>query len=1735
VIEPRPMSGEEVRTVTGADGGTASRPAREAAEGVAHKKDAPVGSSTLRGPRSSNAYSALGSDKWQHDDLPQLPPVIHDMGPPTENGVRKVAEVAALSLEREAVAMGSDPAAAFLYLEVGRLYEEELDRPFDAATAYERAFRADRQNPSVLHASKRLFAVAEKWRPALQILDQEIDTAPTPELRATLFAEKGAILEDKLHDQNAAEAAYHQALSTWSAEPLAIQALERMYLLRREYGQVYEIYLRALAVTKAAPRRVPLLLSAAQLAEDRLNQPDAATEHYGELLRLEPSNGIALAALRRLTLQGGKWSALVDVLTLSARSTSGPQAAQFLLSAARMQNERLDRPAEALVLLLEALKHDPDNLTLLKEIEGLYETNHHFEEVVKVVRREAEVTSDPRSRAPLLFKLGTILDERILQPQSAIAVLEEAVRIMPTYLPARQSLGRLYGRVEAWDKLVSLFETEIQVEEETGERVSRLFKLADLLETRLGNATKAIEVLSALLELDAAYQPARKSLERLLQRREDWPRLVDLYEQELTLTSDIGQKIFLLGRIALFAEDKLRNIDHAIHSFLRILDCEPLHRHALRNLGRLASLQGKWPEVIRYYELEMDATDDQAEVVSILYNTGNVIEERMSDADRAIQVYEKVLTLNPTYLPALRSLGRIYQSAGRWSDLVTMFQRELEVSRGRERCISLLFRKADILRDHLDDEAQAAVEYERVLELDPSSLPALRSLEQIYERTKDFNRLISILQREADAVEGAEDRSVKLLRIAEIEEEKLDRADRAAEVYQEVVRIGLHFDEAIRALVRIYSSEGMWNALSRALHSAIEHTDEPRARVALLVRCAEVAGDKLGNLDAAADFLERALALDPESRVVLAQIERVCVARRDWRRSVSVAEKLAELETEPRLYAARQVRIAMVKESQLEPPESGAEHYRRALTQVPDHPMALRALERAYRKSRDWTGLAVFYEREALVTQTVSRRAYLLLRGAKILEFHLGAYERAAELYDQALELAGDSLPALQGRRRVADKLGDFDTLLSTLSREQALSRDPGRQDELRFELARGYSDVLEDVQKAIPIYRELLEANPHHSAAFAKLSEIYDAQGAWGDLAELLNLRINSVSDSEEQAKLLFRLGVVSEDKTSDESAAVSAYREVVTRAPDHGRALSRLGNLLFKREDWPGALEVLERATGVLSEGREKVDAWTKLGMIYQTHQVDLVKAVRAFQSAVQLEPNNVECLRRLAALYRSAEDWTSAANVLLRLAEGAESIDQKVETLIELSSIYESHLNDPTKAVRALEKATELDPIHAKATLSLCDLHEREGNWQALAEATSAYVKMLPRDQASKATPIHLKMAAVFEKKLGDDKRAINALKYALDGQPTSEEALVSLGRLYGSAPDSYLQAIEVHRRLLAIQPFRVESYRQMHRMFEHVGSHDKAFVTAEILVYLRSAEQAERLFYDEHKSKVAARGSRLLEASDHDRWLTHPHERGPLRAVFEILAAELSKSFPGDLAAYEFNKNTDRHGPKSPLSLRSLADELAGIIETPPFDLWISHKHDREVFIENDRPMALIVGASLDRRVQEKEQRFLLGRALERLKGGHHLLEMLSANDAVLLITSVAHMAGVSPPASMDLVAVDGMQKQVLRSVSGRAKRMLLEVASSIKLDGLDLMRHRSAARRTANRAGLMFSNDIEVAVRCIAGDHPVRAVFSNAAEAEDSVGRIPEVRDILSYAVSEAYFELRARLGFSIQS
>lgn len=193
-----------------------------------------------------------------------------------------------------------------------------------------------------------------------------------------------------------------------------------------------------------------------------------------------------------------------------------------------------------------------------------------------------------------------------------------------------------------------------------------------------------------------------------------------------------------------------------------------------------------------------------------------------------------------------------------------------------------------------------------------------------------------------------------------------------------------------------------------------------------------------------------------------------------------------------------------------------------------------------------------------------------------------------------------------------------------------------------------------------------------------------------------------------------------------------------------------------------------------------------------------------------------------------------------------------------------------------------------------------------------------------------------------------------------------------------------------------------------------------------------------------------------------------------------------------------------------------------------------------------PPVLVISPDFEFERKGKELRFLIGKALAFFLPGHQLAGFASGTALPALANQVRFRelqgsgfiralllaslnAGADEPATIGdpgvLAAREALTARLRKSDWSSLRELvhLLETRDFGPNAGAWL----SGVEQTANRAGLLLSNDLDVAVRMLELEHATGTAWS----------RLPldaAVDDLLRYSVSERYFSLRRALGAAVE-
>src|SRR5262249_37728462 len=143
-----------------------------------------------------------------------------------------------------------------------------------------------------------------------------------------------------------------------------------------------------------------------------------------------------------------------------------------------------------------------------------------------------------------------------------------------------------------------------------------------------------------------------------------------------------------------------------------------------------------WKKLVELYEaaLSRGSSDPYAPVTGSLdtrllhelsLKVAAAYDDRLDATAKAIEYYRRALSLEPDDQTALEALDRLFSREEKWSDLLEIYRRKVDLSRDPDERLNLLFRIASLWEEMLASPEEAITTYKEILGHDPVNMRAL--------------------------------------------------------------------------------------------------------------------------------------------------------------------------------------------------------------------------------------------------------------------------------------------------------------------------------------------------------------------------------------------------------------------------------------------------------------------------------------------------------------------------------------------------------------------------------------------------------------------------------------------------------------------------------------------------------------------------------------------------------------------------------------------------------------------------------------------------------------------------------------------------------------------------------------------------------------------------------------------------------------------------------------------------
>ena len=671
---------------------------------------------------------------------------------------------------------------------------------------------------------------------------------------------------------------------------------------------------------------------------------------------------------------------------------------------------------------------------------------------------------------------------------------------------------------------------------------------------------------------------------------------------------------------------------------------------------------------------------------------------------------------------------------------------------------------------------------------------------RILLKTKSFDRIVPILEREAELAGEPAQKIEILRRIAQIQREKLGAPTRALELYQEILQLAPQDQVALRALVEIFEKQGDFAGLARTLRNQIDAAPSKQEKVSLLRRLLVIYDERLNDVDAGAWAASEILKLVPGDRDTLSRLEDLLAGAGDHAGLVQTLDYHAQHATTPDEHIEVLARAADLLGTALGDTAGAAARWEEIVRLDPDDGRALDALTEIYGRLEQYGDLARIMD--AQVDRLVgdpNQQADYLRRLADLAENKLGDKRRAQRAWETLLELLPSDTTTMESLARIYGSTEEWATLVKILDRQIPHVNDPGRAVELALRRAEILDTKLSAPKEAAHALEVIIaELDPRNWPAHERLRELYERDEDWARAVKVAERQLFLSEVPEERVRRSLELGALWRDRLSDNEKATASFERALELDPKNLDAMAALAPLYSAAKDWQSLVAINERLLEHTEEPETRRRLLLEIASILEEHLQDAKGSLEWHRRAYDERPD-AESLRLIDAV----ADRHGLHEELIAVYETArtratEPIEQLAASL-RIASICEDKLNDPGRAFSALRDALVSDPAGRELLPILERLAERTGDWNGLVQIYARVARARP--ELSERVHLLRLRADVRERHLADPSGALDELvrSFALDPENSAtQEDILRLARITGRWED----AIKVQAQLFAL---------------------------------------------------------------------------------------------------------------------------------------------------------------------------------------------------------------------------------------------------------------------------------------------------------------------------------------------
>lgn len=765
------------------------------------------------------------------------------------------------------------------------------------------------------------------------------------------------------------------------------------------------------------------------------------------------------------------------------------------------------------------------------------------------------------------------------------------------------------------------------------------------------------------------------------------------------------------------------------------------------------------PDEVAELFLEVLGTELSVELANeIGQRASNFIEEWFGEDSKVLaKILERVLEIDRVCDWAFQRLTVAYTVAGKWDELLTLYDRAIDAAEDRIQRKSLLDEAINVAKDFAQAPDRAIGYLRQMLEITPKDSRLVSSLERLLERQERWEDLAQLWEQRLEHQSGSE-LIEQRIRIATCHLDKLAAPEPALRQIEAVLQVDeADATKAVELLERIADWEEAEGTTRRKALEHLKDNYESAGQSAEVVRVLEAMlafsedterpgllrelGERLIGLDRHSDampYFARLLELEPTAVDAHQRLQELAGRTGDNQAFAEALEKAGSGCEQVDTRVSLLMEAAKTRRVVLDDPEGATGLYRRVTEESEAKPASIlqacrqlnSLLESAGKTDEQLDVLERLVEHEP----EASERRDILGRAARLAD-SLGQTERALNLWSCRVEEEASDVEALGAIIVILKREERWEPLIEVLLKraEAPVSKRQSREDMVA--VARLRAKELEDIEGAIATWLEVRERFGEDDEIINSLAELYAKSGQWEEYASILDGAAER--ESSHIAGILARLGEVCRDQLTSPDRAVAFYQRSLRIVPGQEGALTGLRAMLDddeerrgeiaeilalayeQTESWEQVIELLEYRLDVAGGFSAQARLLRETASIQEEHLENTSEALQSYCRALVLTPWDDSLELEITRLGETTGEWEAVVDAYSEAGESAFEEERQAQLRFEAGRLAEEHLEDAEVAFDSYWEVFDETPDNVDAAVAVVRTASQCSKWDSIAE--------------------------------------------------------------------------------------------------------------------------------------------------------------------------------------------------------------------------------------------------------------------------------------------------------------------------------------------------------------------------------------------------------------------------------